>query len=61
MHGPTHNAGAVASLQNIKHAARVAQKVMTYSDHVLLVGDGALAFAKAHGFPEENMLTEKSS
>lgn len=60
MHGPTHKAGSVAALQNIKHAAAVAQKVMTYSDHVLIVGDGALQFAKAHGFPEENMLTEKA-
>jgi N4-(beta-N-acetylglucosaminyl)-L-asparaginase len=26
----------------------------------LLVGEGALRFAKAHGFPEENLLTEKA-
>jgi len=60
MHGPTHNAGAVASLQNIRHPAQVALHVMRRSDHVLLVGAGALEFAKAHGFPEENLLTDHS-
>jgi N4-(beta-N-acetylglucosaminyl)-L-asparaginase len=58
MHGPTHQAGAVASLRNIRNAAQVARLVMQQTDHVLLVGEGALAFAKAHGFPEENLLTE---
>jgi N4-(beta-N-acetylglucosaminyl)-L-asparaginase len=33
---------------------------MTQSDHVLLVGEGALKFAKAHGFAEQNLLTEKA-
>jgi N4-(beta-N-acetylglucosaminyl)-L-asparaginase len=58
MHGPTHHAGAVASLQNVRHPAQVALKVLRRSDHVLLVGAGALEFARAHGFPEENLLTE---
>lgn len=58
MHGPTHRAGAVASLQNIRHPAQVALKVLRRTDHVLLVGAGALDFAKSHGFPEENLLTE---
>jgi N4-(beta-N-acetylglucosaminyl)-L-asparaginase len=60
MHGPTHRAGAVASLQKIRHPAQVALKVLRRTDHVLLVGAGALDFAKAHGFPEENLLTELS-
>ena len=60
MHGPTHRAGAVAALQSIKNAAQVARKVMKYSDHVLLIGEGALQFAKAHGFKEQEMLTEKA-
>ena len=58
MHGPTHRGGAVASLQKIRHPAEVALKVMRRTDHVLLVGGGALEFARAHGFPEENLLTE---
>ncbi len=60
MHGPTHRAGAVAALQNIKNPAQVAMKVLQQSDHVLLVGRGALEFAKALGFREENLLTEKA-
>ena len=60
MHGPTHNAGAVASLRNIKNPSKVARMVMERTDHVLLVGQGALAFARAHGFEETNLLTDKS-
>jgi N4-(beta-N-acetylglucosaminyl)-L-asparaginase len=60
MHGPTHNAGAVASLRNIKNPSKVAKLVMERTDHVLLVGEGALRFAKAHGFKEENLLTDKA-
>jgi N4-(beta-N-acetylglucosaminyl)-L-asparaginase len=60
MHGPTHQAGAVAALQNIRNPSSVARKVMDRSDHVLLVGAGALRFARAHGFTEENLLTERA-
>lgn len=60
MHGPTHRAGAVASLRNIKNPSRVARTVMERTDHVLLVGEGALRFARAHGFPEENLLTDRA-
>ncbi|HEY3177020.1 MAG TPA: isoaspartyl peptidase/L-asparaginase [Candidatus Polarisedimenticolia bacterium] len=60
MHGPTGMAGAVAALRNIKYPSRVARLVMEQTDHVLLVGDGALEFARAQGFPEENLLTEKA-
>lgn len=60
MHGPTHNAGSVASLKHIKNPSKVAKLVMERTDHVLLVGDGALKFAKAHGFAEEDLLTEES-
>ncbi|WP_152052181.1 N(4)-(beta-N-acetylglucosaminyl)-L-asparaginase [Tautonia marina] len=60
MHGPTANGGAVASLQNIMHPAAVARMVMQRTDHCLLVGEGALRFARMHGFPEVNLLTEES-
>ncbi len=60
MHGPTHRAGAVAAMQRIRNPSQVARLVMQRSDHVLLVGDGALRFALAHGFVEENLLTEVS-
>jgi len=60
MHGPTHNAGAVAALRNIKNPSKVAHLVMERTDHVLLVGEGALKFAKAHGFKEEDLLTDEA-
>ena len=60
MHGPTHNAGAVAGLKHIKTPSKVAKLVMERTDHALLCGKGALKFAKAHGFREENLLTDKA-
>jgi N4-(beta-N-acetylglucosaminyl)-L-asparaginase len=60
MHGPTHGGGAVAALRNIMHPAAVARLVMKRSDHCLLVGEGALRFARAHGFPEVDLLTDEA-
>ena len=60
MHGPSGRGGAVASIRNIKNPSKVAKLVMERSDHVLIVGEGALRFAKAHGFQEENLLTDDS-
>jgi len=60
MHGPTKRAGAVASIQRIKNPAQVAKMVMERTDHVLLVGPGALRFALAHGFKEVDLLTEEA-
>jgi len=60
MHGPSRRAGAVAALQRVANPSRVAQTVMERSDHVLLVGEGALQFARMHGFPERDLLTERA-
>jgi len=60
MHGPTHGGGSVASIRNIMHPAAVARLVMSRTRHCLLVGEGALRFARAHGFPEVNLLTEEA-
>jgi len=60
MDGKTYNAGAVACLENIKTPASVARVVMERTDHVLMVGQGALEFAKKWGFKEENLLTDKA-
>lgn len=56
----TQNCGSVAFLQNIKHPISVARKVMDETPHVMLVGEGALQFAKSQGFKEENLLTPKA-
>lgn len=60
MHGPSHKAGAVASLRNIRNPAQVALRVLRRTNHTLLVGEGALRFARAHGFQEENLLTDRA-
>jgi N4-(beta-N-acetylglucosaminyl)-L-asparaginase len=60
MDGTTMRAGAVAALERIKHPAQVALTVMRRTTRVLLVGEGALRFARAHGFPEENLLTPRA-
>lgn len=58
MHGPTNGAGAVASLESIMHPSKVARDVMQKTDHVLLVGPGALQFAVAMGYEKEDLLTD---
>lgn len=60
MSGPTHTSGAVAGIQNIKNPSKVARLVMERTKHCLLVGKGALKFALAHGFKEEDLLTDKA-
>lgn len=60
MDGPSGLAGAVAALRNIKNPAQVALEVMRRTDHVLLVGEGALRFARAVGFEETDLLTERA-
>lgn len=54
------NIGSVAALQHIKHPISVARAVMEKTPHVMLVGEGALQFAKSQGYTEENLLTETS-
>jgi len=54
------NAGSVTYLKNIVNAVSVARKVMDNSPHVILSGQGALDFAKNHGFEETNLLTPDS-
>lgn len=49
MHGASLQAGAVAGVRHIKNPIALAQDVMTKSDHVLLIGEGAEEFAFQHG------------
>jgi N4-(beta-N-acetylglucosaminyl)-L-asparaginase len=60
MDGRTHRAGSVAAIERIKNPISVARKVMERTEHVLLVGAGANAFAKKCGFVEEELLTAES-
>ena len=49
MDGKKRLAGAVASVSIVKNPIKLARKVAEETDHVLLVGDGAEAFAKNAG------------
>jgi N4-(beta-N-acetylglucosaminyl)-L-asparaginase len=60
IHGPTRRGGAVGALRGIKTPSKIAQLVMAETDHMMLVGEGALHFAKAWGYPEEDLLTDRS-
>ena len=60
MSGRLRKSGAVAALERIKTPSTVARRVLERTDHVMLVGEGALRFARAHGFEEANLLTEAS-
>jgi len=60
MDGKTMRAGAVGALEGVKTPSKVARLVMDRTDRVFLVGAGARAFATAHGFAAEDLLTEKT-
>ena len=50
MHGPRKKAGAVGALEGVKTPSLVAKAVMERTDHHLLVGKDAQAFARNMGF-----------
>jgi N4-(beta-N-acetylglucosaminyl)-L-asparaginase len=60
MDGRTLSCGAVAGLENVRHAAALARRVMERTPHVLLVGEGARLFALQQGFPIETLHTPES-
>src|SRR5262245_17174000 len=57
MDGKTLACGAVAGLENVRHPAAVARRVMEKTPHVLLVGEGARWFAVQEGFPLQELTT----
>jgi isoaspartyl peptidase/L-asparaginase-like protein (Ntn-hydrolase superfamily) len=60
MDGRTLSCGAVAGVENIRHPAALARRVMEKTPHVLLVGQGAQQFALQQGFPLAHMSTPES-
>lgn len=60
IHGPTRRGGAVAALEGIKTPSEVAKLVFKYTNHLMLVGEGAKRFALSYGFKEEDLLTPAS-
>jgi isoaspartyl peptidase/L-asparaginase-like protein (Ntn-hydrolase superfamily) len=57
MDGKTLACGGVAGVENVRHVAALARRVMENTPHVLLVGEGARLFAVQEGFPLETLLT----
>lgn len=55
-----YRCGSVMCLEHIVHPVAVARLVMEQTPHVVLVGDGALQFALAHGFKKTQLLTPQS-
>lgn len=53
MDGRDLSAGAVAAVSNIANPIQLARQVMTESEHVMLIGEGAIQFAKHCGVPIE--------
>jgi isoaspartyl peptidase/L-asparaginase-like protein (Ntn-hydrolase superfamily) len=60
MDGRTLACGAVAGVENIRHVAALARRVMEKTPHVMLVGEGARLFAVQQGFPLESLHTPES-
>src|SRR5689334_20907270 len=60
MDGATLACGGVAGLENVRHAAALARRVLEKTPHVLLVGEGARLFALQQGFPLETLHTPES-
>jgi beta-aspartyl-peptidase (threonine type) len=62
MRGEDRAAGAVAGIMGPRNPVQAARAVMERSEHVLLMGEGALEFCRAHGVafaPEEYFYTER--
>ncbi|GAB7023363.1 isoaspartyl peptidase/L-asparaginase family protein [Salidesulfovibrio brasiliensis] len=62
MDGSTLDFGCIAAMRNLLNPVSVARKVMDSPDFRFLVGEGAMRFAREHGFSElpfEELLTER--
>ena len=51
MDGATLKAGAVAGVQRVRNPIQLAEAVMQHSPHVMMVGEGAEAFAQSRHVP----------
>ncbi len=62
MDGDDLSFGAVAAVQHIMHPVTLARSIMERTQHCMLVGEGALKFARSIGMPtvtQECLLTER--
>jgi beta-aspartyl-peptidase (threonine type) len=62
MDGDDLSFGAVAAVQHILHPITLARQIMERTQHCMLVGEGALKYARSIGMPtvaQENLLTDR--
>jgi len=52
--------GAVAAIRRVRNPVLVARQVMERSGHALLVGEGAVRFAREHGFGDHDPVTPEA-
>jgi N4-(beta-N-acetylglucosaminyl)-L-asparaginase len=60
MEGRTLGCGGVAAVENVRHVAALAKRVMERTPHLLLVGEGARLFAVQQGFALETLHTPEA-
>ncbi|MCI0684205.1 MAG: isoaspartyl peptidase/L-asparaginase [Gemmataceae bacterium] len=60
MDGRTLNCGGVAAVENVRHVAALARRVMERTPHILLAGEGARLFAVQQGFPLDTLHTPEA-
>lgn len=60
MDGTTLSVGAVCALRNFENPVRVARLLLNEPANNFLSGEGAARYARANGFVEANLLTEKA-
>jgi len=51
MEGENLRCGSVACVSNVKNPVQLARHIMEHTDHVMLVGPGAVDYAKENNFP----------
>ncbi|XP_023741850.1 probable isoaspartyl peptidase/L-asparaginase 3 isoform X1 [Lactuca sativa] len=61
MNGATMEVGAVAGMRYVKNGIKAARLVMLYTQHTMLVGDQASAFAISMGLPGPSNLSSTES
>lgn len=60
MDGTTLSVGAVCALRNFENPVRIARLLLSEPANNFLTGEGAARYARANGFVETNLLTEKA-
>ena len=60
MDGVTLDVGAVSYLRRVRHAISAARKVLHYSSHTILSGDGATNFSLMMGLEEQDSHSQES-